>query len=304
VSKARPQERLAEGAIRVLALSSVAAILLVLLFVAREALLRGEVSWGRMLWPQRWPGYEEATWVWQPVGTPPKYSLIPLLHGALRITGMALLLGAPLAFMAAFHVAFVAPASQRRWLKLAVELLAGVPSVLMGLVVGLGAPAVALRLGWTYPMNALVASVALALAVAPVMFTMAEDALTAVPRELKEASLALGARPWQFALTVAAPTAAPGLFAALVLGAGRAIGETMIVLMVSGNAPVLSLDPTASARTITATIAGELGEVEQGGEHWRVLFSLGLLLLLISLALDALGQRLRTRLRRRVEGGT
>jgi phosphate transport system permease protein len=159
------------------------------------------------------------------------------------------------------------------------------------------APSLARGLGVTYPMNALLASLALSLAVAPVMFTVAGDALSAVPRELKEASLALGARPWQFAIFVAVPHASPGLFAALVLGAGRAIGETMIVLLVSGNAPELSWNPTHGARTITATIASELGEVERGGEHWRVLFLLGLLLLLLTTALDVLGQRLRGRLR-------
>jgi phosphate transport system permease protein len=155
--------------------------------------------------------------------------------------------------------------------------------------------------GFTYRLNGFVAALGLSLAVIPVVFTIAEDALSAVPRPLEEAAMALGARRWQVVLRIVVPAALPGIAAAVLLGLGRAVGETMIVLMASGNAAVTSLfDPSTSVRTITATIAGELGEVARGDRHWRVLFLLGALLLVVSWALNRLGTLAIARLRRRL----
>jgi phosphate transport system permease protein len=122
--------------------------------------------------------------------------------------------------------------------------------------------------GFAYRLNAVVAGVALALTVIPVIFTVSEDALAAVPRSFREASLALGATPWETAFKVVLPAAAPGVLAAVVLGFGRSIGETMIVLMASGNAATTTWAFGDSVRTLPATIAAEMGEVVQGGAHY------------------------------------
>src|SRR5690606_18462486 len=135
----------------------------------------------------------------------------------------------------------------------------------------------------------------------PVIFTISEDALQAVPRSLSDAALALGARKYQIALRVVVPAALPGIAAGVVLGFGRAIGETMIVLMASGNAAVVdAFDFGSSARTVTATIAAELGEVAQGDPHWRVLFFLGVLLFAVTFVLNLVGAIIVRRLQRKL----
>jgi phosphate transport system permease protein len=149
-------------------------------------------------------------------------------------------------------------------------------------------------------LNALVAGAALSLAVIPIVFTISEEAFAAVPRSYVEASTALGARRYQTILRVVLPAASPGLAAALALGFGRAAGETMIVLMASGNAPIVSERLDDSVRTLSATIAAELAEVVFGGAHYSVLFFLGVLLFAITFVTNALGafatQRLRVKL--------
>ena len=240
--------------------------------------------------------------MWQPVGQPPKLDVMPLLVGSLEVTSIALLAAVPVALAPGVFVSDVARPSQRRVLEPALELLAGVPSVVPGLVaLMLVAPAPQRALDLTYAANALVAGLALSLAVIPIVFSVAEDALSAVPRALREASDALGARRWQTALWVVLPAAAPGVVAGVVLGFGRAIGETMIVLMVSGNAAVVDAAPTSGARTVTATIAAELGETERGGDHWQTvralagvpsivfgLFGLGFFVLFVGRGIDGL----------------
>jgi phosphate transport system permease protein len=140
--------------------------------------------------------------------------------------------------------------------------------------------------GFTYRLNATVAAFGLALAIVPVIFTVSEDALTAVPKSFREASLALGATRWETAWKVVLPAAAPGIMAACVLGFGRAIGETMIVLMASGNAAVTTLAPGDSVRTLSATIAAEMGEVVMGSTHYALLFFMGVLLFVLTFVLN------------------
>lgn len=298
-------ERIVEAMIAGVAASVVLAIAMVLVFVAREALpaFVGEGGLGRLQELVVASG-EDGGFAWQPVGRPPKLDVLPLLVGSLKITTIALLASVPLALLAALFVSEVASPRTRRVLQPAIELLAGVPSVVLGLVaLVLVAPAIQRTLGLTYPANALVAGLALSLAVAPIVFSVAADALSAVPGSLREASHALGAQRWQTALQVVLPAAAPGVLAAIVLGFGRAIGETMIVLMTSGNAAVVDASPTSGARTITATIAAELGETERGGEHWHALFLLGLALVTFTILVDAAGRRVaRWLAQRRGEG--
>ena len=146
------------------------------------------------------------------------------------------------------------------------------------------------------------AGIALGLAIIPVVFSIAEDALTSVPRSYTQAALALGSSRWQAAWKIVLPAAIPGVFAAVVLGFGRAIGETMIVLMASGNASIVSGSFFDSTRTMTATIAAELAETVTGGHHYRILFLIGALLFIVTFAANFAGDMVMHRLKRKLEG--
>ena len=148
------------------------------------------------------------------------------------------------------------------------------------------------------------AGIALGLAVIPIVFTVAEDAMTSVPRYLRDASLALGANQWQVSRTVVLPAALPGISAGIVLGFGRAIGETMIVLMASGNAALLTASPTDSVRTFSATIAAELAEVVFGSAHYSVLFMIGTLLFIFTFLINMGGEVFLGRLKEQLQGKT
>jgi phosphate transport system permease protein len=243
------------------------------------------VSWRYLVLPHQWTGYEEPGYIWQPVSSVPKYNIVPLFIGSLKVTLVALLFAVPLSLAAAIYVSQLAPVRVREILKPAIEMLAGIPSVVLGFF-ALIVLATALQelFGYRFRLNAFVAGIALGFAIIPVVFSISEDALTGVPRSYAQAALALGASSWQAAWKVVLPAALPGVFAAVVLGFGRAIGETMIVLMVSGNASIVSWDLLDSTRTITATIAAELAETVVGGDHYRVLFLLGTLLFAVTFA--------------------
>lgn len=299
-------------AVRGIGLSGIAALLLIVIFVGREALplfLEGEVSdevgLGKLFLPQvlrpgKPPGY-----MWQPVGAVPKLSMIPLLLGTLKVTLVAMAVAVPVAVAAALFSAEFAPRRAREVLKPVIELLAAIPSVVLGFfaLMTLASWAQA-TFGLPSRLNALVAGVAMAIAIIPVIFTVAEDALTAVPKSYREASLALGATRWETAWRVVLPAAAPGVLAACVLGFGRAIGETMIVLMASGNAAIVSASLTDSTRTMSATIAAEMGEVVFGGAHWSVLFFIGVQLFAITVALNLLASLFTRRAMRRLGGAS
>ncbi len=301
--------RAIERLIALFASSAILAVIAIGVFVFRQAwpllidddALTDQGGLASLFRPRLWPGYDEPLHVWQPVGFPGKLDVIPLVVGTLKITGLTMAIAIPLGVGGAVFLSEVAPRRVREWVKAAVELLAAVPSVVVGFfVLAILAGGVQRAFDLTYRLNAFVAAIGLAFAVVPVVLTITEDALRTVPRELVEASLALGARRWQTTLGVTLPAAMPGIAAAVVLGFGRAIGETMIVLMASGNAPVMGLDPTSSARTLTATIAAELGEVTPGSDHWRVLFLLGALLFVVTFALNELGRWVVLRLRRKL----
>src|SRR5262249_43452637 len=150
--------------------------------------------------------------------------------------------------------------------------------------------------GFEFRLNAFTAGVGLAFAIIPIIYTVSDDAMRAVPVHYREASLALGASKTQTAFRVVLPAAMPGIGAAIILGFGRAIGETMIVLMVSGNAAILSFDPFLPARTLAATVAAELGEVVVGSGHYRILFFIGTLLFVITSLLNWVGDWFKRKL--------
>jgi len=297
--------------IRVSAWLSIALMFLILVFIAKEALpvfyepdSVAEVGWSRLFLPQNY-GTPDAPlrYSWHPVSTEPKYSLMPLFLGTLKITIIAILFSVPVSLGAAVYTAEFAPRWARETIKPVVEMLAGFPSVVLGFF------ALIVLASWIqdlfnfdYRLNAVVAGLALSLAVIPVIYTVCEDALSAVPRKLREASWALGATRAETTLRVVLPAAIPGIFAGIVLGFGRAIGETMIVLMASGNAAITSWAFSDSTRTIPATIAAELAEVVFGSAHYRVLFLLGLLLFLVTFVLNSTGSWVIARLRNRLLG--
>ena len=307
-SRRQRKERTIALLIKAVALSGIAAVLLIVIFVGREALPiflgGGEVDFDRLFLPQPLRPGKPPGFMWQPVGEVPKLSMIPLLLGTLKVTLVAMVVAVPVALAAALFTSEFAPRRLRELLKPVIELLAAIPSVVLGFF------ALMTLAGWAQStfglpsrLSALVAGLAMAIAIVPVVFTVAEDALTAVPRSYREASLALGATPWETAWRVVLPAAAPGVLAACVLGFGRAIGETMIVLMASGNAALVSLSFSDSTRTMSATIAAEMGEVVFGGTHWSVLFFIGLQLFALTLVLNLVaGVFVRRALRRM--GGT
>lgn len=303
--KPRRLEALIELFIRSSGFIVIASVVLIFIFVGKEAVplltsseVHKEVTVGKMLTP-----YPEAGFSWQPVSEVPKYSLLPLLIGTLKVTLVALFIALPVAVGAAIFTSEFAPQGVREVIKPAVELLAGIPSVVLGFF-ALMVLATWLQDTFGFPirLNAVSAGVGLALAVIPIIYTVSEDALSAVPQSFRDGSEALGANRWQTAWRVVLPAATPGVFAACVLGAGRSIGETMIVLMASGNAATMSLDPARSFRSFSATIAAELGEVVHGDAHYRVLFFLGAALFVITFLLNLAGHAYVGRLKRKLQG--
>ena len=288
-----------EWLVRGLAMVALLAIVLIFAFLLKSALpmwtsgeVRKEVTQAQMWFATLWPGYDTAQNVWQPVSEVPKFGLWPLLTGTLKSTLVSMAIAGPLGVAAAVFVAFYARGRVREVLKPTLELLGGIPSVVLGFF-ALVALATWLQdvFGFDSRLNSIVSGVALSLTIVPVVFTISEEAIGAVPLTYVEASTALGAAKWQAIVKVVLPSAAPGIASAIALGCGRAVGETMIVLMASGNAAITSWNPADSVRTLSATIAAELGEVVFGSAHYAVLFYLGLLLFAFTSLLNVVGGR-------------
>jgi phosphate transport system permease protein len=258
--------------------------------------------WKYLLLPHRWSDYQKPEYIWQPVGQIHKYNIVPLFVGSLKTTLIGLAFAVPLALAAAIFVSQLASPRLREWLKPGIELLSGIPSVVMGTFALIVMATFLQRLfGYETRLNAFVAGIALGLAVIPLVFSIAEDALTSVPRSYVQAALAVGASRWQAAWHIVLPAALPGVFAAMVLGFGRAIGETMIVMLVC-SASVMSWSIFDSARSITTTIAAEMAEAVAGGHHYRVLFLLGTLLFAVTFVTNLVGDLIIHRLKGRMEG--
>jgi phosphate transport system permease protein len=225
---------------------------------------------------------------WMPTATPaPQFGLLPLIMGTLWVSFFAILIALPLGLGVSVYLSELAGPRMRQLLKPAIELLAGIPSVVYGFF-GLAvlAPLIQRNLHLQVGETAFAGSLILAIMALPTIITIAEDAMQNTPRSLREASLGLGANHWQTIYRVIIPYSASGISAAVVLGIGRAIGETMAVLMVTGNAAVIPHSLFEPVRTIPATIAAELGEAPAGGAHYQALFMLGCILFVITLVIS------------------
>jgi phosphate transport system permease protein len=228
---------------------------------------------------------------WMPVSDNPRYGMLPLFLGTLKVTLIALLFAAPISILAAIYTAMFAKPRIREVIKPVIELLAGFPSVVIGFFALMVMATVFQNIfGYASRLNAFVGGIAMGLAAIPIIYTLTEDALTAVPKTFMEASLGLGASRRQTAFYVVLPAAVPGIFAAVVLGIGRIFGETMIALMATGNAAMISMNPFDSVRTLSATIGAEMAEVVFGDTHYNVLFLIGSLLFIFTFALNALAE--------------
>jgi phosphate transport system permease protein len=291
---------------------AILSLILIFIFIGKEALpiftsaeVHKEADLPKLFLPQPAREGAAAEHTWQPVSERPKYSLLPLLAGTLKATIIAALIAIPLAVLAALYTAEFAPPWAREIVKPAIEMLAGIPSVVVGffclMVLAGWLQSV---FGWTFRLNAVTAGIGLSLAVIPIVYTVCEDAFSSVPQAFRDGSVAMGASSWQTAARVVLPAAMPGVLAACVLGFGRAIGETMIVLMASGNAAILSFSPTDSIRTFSATIAAELGEVVVGSSHYHVLFFIGAFLFLITFLINLFGHWWVSRLQKKLQGAS
>jgi phosphate transport system permease protein len=228
---------------------------------------------------------------WMPVSDNPRYGIWPLFLGTFKVTIIALLFAAPISILAAIYTSMFARPRVREVIKPVIELLAGFPSVVIGFFALMVLATVFQNiLGYSSRLNAFVGGIAMGLAAIPIIYTLTEDALTAVPKTFTEASLGLGASRRQTAFYVVLPAAVPGIFAAVVLGLGRIFGETMIALMATGNAAMVSINPFDSVRTLSATIGAEMAEVVFGDTHYNVLFLIGSLLFIFTFALNALAE--------------
>lgn len=228
-----------------------------------------------------------------------KYSIIPLLVSTSFVALGSMVIAVPLGILTAAYISELAPKKLQMILKPIIEMLAAIPSVAIGflgiVVVG---PGLAHVFGLQNGLNALNGSILLAVMALPTITTISEDAINAVPKAHREASLALGANKWETLFKVTIPAATPGLIAAVMLGLGRALGETMTVLMATGNAAAIPRGFLDSVRTITATIAIEMGEVPYQTAHYYALFAIATMLFLITMIVNLLGEYFANRLRK------
>lgn len=280
-SRTNWREFLIENLIRLAGVSAIFIIGLIFFFLIREGLpTLQEVSLNSLL-SRRWYPIEDN-----------RFGLLPLLFGSLLVTAGAILIAVPLGLTTAIYLGEIAPTWQRELLKPLIEVLAGIPSIVLGFLGWIALAPLIQRLGAPTGLTAFTGSLLLAYMALPTIISITEDALYAVPKEYRDGALAIGATKWQTIWRVVVPAAKSGIVMAVMLGMGRAIGETMAVMMVTGNAaniPHLSTGLLFQpVRTMTATIAAEMGEVAQGSVHYHVLFGIGIVLFLITFAINSL----------------
>ncbi|MEA3346327.1 MAG: phosphate ABC transporter permease subunit PstC [Chloroflexota bacterium] len=267
-----------ESFIRVAGGSAIFLVVLIFLFLLREGIpVLWEVDFSNLLNIRWYPTFD-------------LFGILPLLYGSLIVTAGAIILSVPLGVATATYMREIAPSWVREILKPLIEVIAGIPSVVLGFLgMVVVAPLVQRWLGLPTGLTAFTGSLMLAYMALPTIISIAEDAIDAVPKSYRDGALALGATHWQTIYRVVLPAARSGILTAVLLGLGRAIGETMAVMMVTGNAARMPHEWAAlfrPVRTMTATIAAEMGEVAEGSVHYHMLFAVGVILFLITFAIN------------------
>src|SRR3990172_4393743 len=273
--------------------SAILFVALIFFFLVREGIPTFKEVEASTLFSTRWYPIEDY------------FGILPLITGSVIITIGAMLIAFPFGIGTAVYISEIAPRWMREVLKPLVELLGGLPSVVLGFLgILLLSPFLRTALDLPTGLTALAGSILLGGIAVPTIVSIAEDALDSVPRSYREGAWALGATRWQTIWRVTLPAARSGVLTAVMLGIGRAIGETMTVMMVTGNAPVLAIklgSLFSPVRTMTATIAAEMGEVANGSVHYHVLFFIGIVLFVISLAVNVAASSVVFRARKRAE---
>ncbi len=238
---------------------------------------------------------------WYPTFDPPEFGAFPLIMGSLWVTIGSIIVAVPLGLGAAIYISEIASPRMKEILKPTVEVLAGFPSVVLGFFgMVVIAPFLQSAFGLPTGLNALNASILLGIMAIPTITSISEDCISAVPRGFKEASYALGANKWETIIKVTVPAAFSGISSAVILGMGRAIGETMTVLMVGGGAAVIPHGFLQPVRTMTATIAAEMGETAIGSDHYYSLFAIAIVLFILTLIFNIIADLIAQRFRKRI----
>jgi phosphate transport system permease protein len=233
---------------------------------------------------------------WYPISDPPTFGIAPFFIATLMITVISTVVAVPIGVACAAYLSEVAPRRVSDIVKPIVEILAGIPSVMMGFIgLALLSPLVQSAFNLNTGLCGLTAAIMLSLMSLPIIVSVSEDALQAVPKEFKEASYGLGATKWETIWHVCIPAALSGIAAAVMLGVGRAIGETMTVLMVAGGALAVPVSPTDPMTTMTAAIASGIGNAVRGGLQYQALFAVGLILFILTLAVNIIAERVLER---------
>ena len=272
------KEFVIEKLILICGLASIFFVVLIFLFLLKEGLaVFKTISPFKFLFGRNW----------YPISEPPQLGILPLILGSLLVTLGAAIISVPIGVACAVYIAEIAPKKAKEILKSGIELLAAIPSVVLGFI-GMVTLVPWVKNTFNLPtgLTALSGSIMLAFMAMPTIVSIAEDAFYSVPKSYKEGALALGATHWQTIYRVMLPAASSGILAAVMLGIGRVIGETMAVMMLTGNAANLPHSFLQPVRTLTATIAAEMGEAVVGSEHYFALFAIGIVLFIISFCIN------------------
>jgi phosphate transport system permease protein len=272
------KEFIIEKLILICGLASIFFVILIFLFLLKEGLaLFKTVNPAKFIFGKNW----------YPISEPGQFGILPLILGSLLVTAGAAIISIPIGVACAVYIAEVSPLKIKEILKAGIELLAAIPSVVLGFI-GMVTLVPWVKSTFHLPtgLTALSGSIMLAFMAMPTIVSIAEDALYSVPKSYKEGALALGATHWQTIYRVMLPAASSGILAAVMLGIGRVIGETMAVMMITGNAALIPHSILQPVRTLTATIAAEMGEAVVGSEHYFALFAIGIVLFVMSFIIN------------------
>jgi phosphate transport system permease protein len=287
----RTKEHIVKSVLLLCALSSLVFLGgIVLVLITQGIPIFGKIGFVDFLFGTNWfPTHENA-----------EFGILPMIWGSLLITSGALFFATPLGILSALYISEVSPFWLKETMKPVIELLAGIPSVVYGLFGALlVAPFIQKLLNLPTGLTAFSAAIILCIMVLPTITSIVEDALSSIPKEYREAALAVGATKWETMTRITLPAAASGISTALILGIGRAIGETMAVLMVAGGSPRIALSIFTPARAMTSTIAAEMAETVMGSTHYHALFGIAIVLFMMTLAFNLAAEHVSHRFHRR-----